>query len=103
MNQIRAIGDLIEAGADMDLERVEPQEHGGWLCLTKWAERTPGIKRREAFSEEIGKAKGFYDMVKRAEEEGQMKDMMRIMQKMYKDMELVKGNFFFFFSISICM
>ena len=32
MNQIKATGDLIEAGADMEVERVEPQEHGGWLC-----------------------------------------------------------------------
>ena len=35
MNQIRAIGDLIEVGINMELERVEPQEHVGWLCLTK--------------------------------------------------------------------
>ena len=29
MDQIKATGDLIEAGADMEVERVELQEHGG--------------------------------------------------------------------------
>lgn len=76
----------------MDLERVEPQEHRGWLCLTKGAERITRINRGEAFSEEIEKDKGFYDMVNRAEEEGQMRDMMRILEKMEEGMELVKGK-----------
>lgn len=59
MDQIKGTGDLIEGGADMEVGRVKPQEHGGWLCLTKCADRIPGIRKREAFSEEIGKAKGF--------------------------------------------
>ena len=76
----------------MDLGRVEPQEHRGWLCLTKWAERITRINRGEAFNEEIEKDKGFYDMVNRAEEEGQMRDIMRILEKMEEGMELVKGK-----------
>ena len=92
MDQIKATGDLIEAGADMEVERAEPQEHGGWLCLTKWADRIPGIRKREAFIEEIGRAKGYYDMVNRVENEGQMRDMVKIMQRMEESMELVKGK-----------
>ena len=92
MDQIKATGELIEAGADMEVERAEPQEHGGWLCLTKWADRIPGIRKREAFSEEIGRVKGFYDMVNRVENEGQMRDMVKIMQRMEESMELVKGK-----------
>ena len=78
MDQIKATGDLIEAGADMEVERVEPQEHGGWLCLTKWAGRIPGIRKREAFSKEIRRAKDFIDMVNSVENEGGMRDMVKI-------------------------
>ena len=70
----------------MEVERVEPQEHSGWLCLTKWADRIPGIRKREAFSEEIGRAKDFYDMVNRVENEGGMRDMIKIMQRMEESM-----------------
>ena len=86
MEQIKATGDLIEAGADMEVERVEPQEHGGWLCLTKWADRIPGIRKRDTFSEEIGRAKDFYDIGNRVENEGGMRDMVKIMQRMEESM-----------------
>ena len=76
----------------MEVESVEPQDHGGWLCLTKWADKIPGTRKREAFSEEIRRAKGFYDMVNRVENEGQMRDMVKIMQRMEESMELVKGK-----------
>ena len=90
MNQIKATGDLIKAGADMEVERAEPQEHGGWLCLIKWVDTISGIRKREAFNEEIGKAKGFYDMVYRTENEGQMRDMVNIMQTIEESKGLVK-------------
>lgn len=62
------------------------------MCLTEWADRIPGKKKRETFGEEIRKAKGFCDIVNRAEHEGQMRDMVKILQRMEDGVELVKGK-----------